>query len=222
MSGELHLPQAQGHGRLWLILLLLVLLLLFALLALPLLNTNVGTTSQTEPAGQCDFATKTFNARQEAFTLGQALELYRRTHPTSRNYGMGSYTICYKNGTQQRFPSPIAPGYSQTVIPKNATHSEQAVYQWLLKQFMGLSLDFSTVSGIYAVIFSQVTVCDLCEPDMVSWLSNLRLAAKTNKVALSIWDIARNRGFIPTVQPAGNGAPTTPDDIERVSIPFAP
>ncbi len=219
MSGELHFPHAQGRSFLWLTLFLVAALLLL-LLALPLFNVNVGTTSQTEPAGQCDFTTKTFNARQEAFLLGQRLASYRETHPTFANYGMGSYTICYKNGTQQRFPSPIAPGYSQKPTPTNATHSEQAVYQWLLRQFRDLALDFSTVSGIYAVIFSQVTVCDLCEADMVSWLSNLRQAAKTNKVALSVWDLARGAGFAPTVQPGGNGAPATPDDVERVPIPF--
>jgi len=87
---------------------------------------------------------------------------------------------------------------------------------------MGLSLDFALVSGIYVVIFSQVTVCDKCEPDMVSWLSNLRKAANAMKVSLSIWDIARGKGFIPTMQPAGNGTPITPEDIERVPIPFAP
>lgn len=213
---------ARRQARAWIIILLLVLLIVLVGIFLNTTGAGVTTTTQTNTEGQCNFAAQAFNARQEAFTLAQKLAQYRSTKPTFRNYGAGSYTICYKNGTQQRFPSPIAPGYSQTATPTNATHSEQAVYQWLLQQFRGLSLDFSSVSGIYVVIFSQVTVCEQCEPDMVSWLSNLRTAAKTPKVSLSIWDIARGKGFIPTVQPAGNGMPVTPEDIERVQIPFAP
>ena len=219
---DLDAPEAPTHSQLRAgLVLALAVLILLALLA-AFLSSGVNTTNQTEPAGQCDFTTKAFNARQEAFTLAQKLEAYRSANPTIRNYGIGSYTICYKNGTQRRFPSPVAPGYSQSTLPTNATHSEQAVYQWLLKQFASLSLDLSTVSGIYTVIFSQVVVCDQCRTDMVPWLRNLRLAAKTNKITLSIWDIARGKGFIPTIQPAGNGTPIGPGDLEKVSIPFAP
>lgn len=204
--------------------LFVVLIILAALAALPLLkgNVRIGTAvSQPTPAGQCQFDTRSFATPQEAFTLAQYLEQYRIAHPTARNYGMGSYTICYKDGTQQRFPSPVAPGFSQTPLPHNATHSEQAVYQWLLQQFMALALDASTIRGIYVVIFSQVQVCVPCQSDMIDWLRNLRQAAKTPKVGLSIWDIARGKGFVPTLQPAGSGTPIAIEDIEKVPIPFA-
>lgn len=210
-----------GFGRQLLLLFLGMLLLLAASAAyVQSQGVSVTTTSQESP-GQCDFTQNRFNTQIEAFTLAQQLEAYRSANPTFRNYGIGSYTICYKDGTQQRFPSPIAPGYTQTALPRNATHSEQAVYQWLLKQFTSLTLDLSTVSGVYVVIFSQVVVCDLCQPDMVSWQRNLRQTGKTNKVFLSIWDIARGKGFIPTVQPSGSGIPLTLGDIERVPIIFA-
>lgn len=213
---------SEGFGR-QLLFLLLVILLLFAAFAAYVQSQGVSvTTASQEAQGQCDFTQNIFNTQAEAFTLAQQLEAYRSANPTFRNYGMGSYTICYKDGTQQRFPSPIAPGYTQPSLPPNATHSEQAVYQWLLKQFSSLSLDFSTVTGIYAVIFSQVVVCELCRPDMVSWLRNLRQAGKTNRIFLSIWDIARGKGFVPTVQPSGNGIPLTIGDIERVPIVFEP
>lgn len=211
-----------GFGRKPLLLLLGILLLLAASAAY-VQSQGVGvTTASQEAPSQCDFTRNGFNTQLEAFTLAQQLEAYRSANPTFRNYGMGSYTICYKDGTQQRFPSPIAPGYTQTALPRNATHSEQAVYQWLLKQFASLTLDFSTVSGVYTVIFSQVVVCELCQPDMVSWLRNLRQAGKTNKVFLSIWDIARGKGFVPTAQPGGSGIPLSFEDIERVPIVFEP
>lgn len=73
-EGVSRMDTARKGSRAWLILTLVA----FPLLALvvALLNAGVSTVIQTKSAGQCDFTTKTFNARQEAFTLAQNVEQY--------------------------------------------------------------------------------------------------------------------------------------------------
>jgi len=201
-------------------------LLIFLALTLPLVNTivNTGTqTAQTENEGQCQFTTRRFYTQQEAFTLALAAQEQRSAFPFGGNYAIGSYTICYKNETQQRFPSPPAKGYdnlTDTTKPINATHSEQAVYNWLQHQFTHLSIDRSSVQGIYVVIFSQVRVCTACREDMISWQRTLRQEAGVTNVFLSIWDL--NPGFNPATYPAGPPASVTFGELERVPIAFTP
>jgi hypothetical protein len=201
-------------------------LLILLGLTLPLLNTNSSTgtqTGQAENQGQCQFAARRFYTQQEAFTLAQAAQDQRSAFPFGGNYAIGSYTICYKNNTQQRFPSPPAKGYdnlTDTTLPVNATHGEQAVYKWLQNQLLQLSIDLTTVQGIYAVIFSQVRVCTACKSMMVSWQRTLRQKARTASVFLSIWDL--NPGFDPATYPAGPASPVVLSDLERVPIVFAP
>lgn len=215
-------PARRQSSTLPLILALLLLLGLL-LLILPSLNLGVKTTTQTDSEGQCQFASRSFYTRQEAFTLAQAAELYRGSHPFGGNYSLGSYTICYTNNTQQRFPSPPAQGYdnvTDTTRPLNATHGEQAIYKWLQNQLAQLSLDQIMVLGIYVVIFSQVTVCLPCRNDMIPWQRDLRQRAGTSKLLLSIWDL--NPGFNPAKDPAGPGKPVAFSDLERVPLVFAP
>jgi len=104
-----------------------------------LLNAGVSTVTQTESAGQCDFTTKTFNARQEAFTLAQSVEQYRSTKPANTNYGMGSYTICYSEIANGGFGPGggfygIAGGYGST---ESGTHTDDI--QTLINRYEGRS-----------------------------------------------------------------------------------
>jgi len=101
----------------------------------------------------------------------------------------------------------------------NVTHAEQAIYQWLQNQLAQLSLDITSVEGIYAVIFSQVLVCGPCRSEMVSWQRVLRQKARTTRVFLSIWDL--NPGFDPATFPAGPKKAVALADLERVPILFA-
>jgi hypothetical protein len=132
--------------------------------------------------------------------------------------------MCYSDASQQRLQSPVFKGYENLTDPgqpRNATHSEQSSYGWLQLQLSRISVNQSTTTAIYAVIFSQVIVCLPCRKDMVSWQKVLRQKAKTNNLYLSIWDIAPGKGFIPTVNPAGTGIPITIGDLERIHIQFA-
>jgi hypothetical protein len=212
---------ARQRSYLWIIGLLLLLLILA--LALPLLNTSVSTGTQTQDEGQCQFAARRFSTQQEAFTLALAAQEQRSAFPFGGNYAIGSYTVCYTNSTQQRFQSPPAKGYdnrTDTTKPINATHGELAVYNWLQNQLSQLSLDQTTVQGIYVVIFSQVTVCFACKNIMVSWQQALRQRAGTGRVFLSIWDL--DPGFDPATYPAGSANPVTFGDLERVPLVFTP
>lgn len=207
----------------WLLIFLLILLALGVLIfALPSFNTRVTTTTQTASQGQCLPNGQGFDEQQEAFTLAQVAEQHRIAHSFGGNYGFGSYTLCYQDGTQQRFQSPAARGYGDE--DSNDTHSEQGVYKWLEMQLSGLSIDQSKVTAIYVIIFSQVRVCIPCRRDMMPWQRGLRQAAKTNNLFLSIWDIrfGSKSAFIPATYPAGSGTPVAIEDVRKVPINFIP
>lgn len=184
------------------------------------LNIHTSTTTQNNSEGQCLSSGKNFNARLEAFTLAQTAEQYRSANKFAGNYGLASYTICYKDGSQSRVQSSVFKGFDSATKPKNSTHSEQAAYGWLRYSLPRLSVDQNKVVAIYTVIFSQVVVCNLCQQDMKSWQRILRQQAKTNQLFLSIWDIMSGKGFNPATYPAGTGIPVTIDDVRKVPIDF--
>ena len=209
----------------WLLIFLIILLALGVLIfALPSLNTKVSTTTQTASNGQCLPNGQGFDEQQEAFTLAQAAELYRAAHSFGGNYGYGSYTLCYSDGTQQRVQSSAEKGFNNKNGQgrPNDTHSEQAVYDWMESELEGLSIDRNQVAAIYAVIFSQVIVCYSCQKDMVTWQRTLREKAKTNNLYLSIWDIrpGTKSSIIPATYPAGTGIPVAIEDLRKVPIHF--
>ena len=227
MSKQQHLFESrqQSHqsrnGLIIFLLFFLLVVLIFAYTGLRLGNSG----TQTPSEGQCRSNGQQFDGRQEAFTLAQMAEQYRAGHAFNGNYGYASYTLCLKDGSQQRFPSPVAPGYDNTVDktkPRNDTHSEQALQRWLIKQLTSISFDANTLAGIYVITFSQVRVCDACLSDMVSWQADLRQAAKTSLLYLAIWDIRPGTpsAFLPTVAPKGTGTPVALGDLRRVSVPF--
>jgi hypothetical protein len=209
----------------WLLIFLLVLLGFFVLIfALPSLKTQVSTGTQTASEGQCLPGGQGFDEQQEAFTLAQTAEQYRAAYPFRGNYGLGSYTICYGDGTQQRVQSPVIPGYNNKSGQGrlNDTHSEQGVFTWLGDELEALTIDQSRVAAIYAVIFSQVIVCDPCQQDMITWQRTLREKARTNNLYLSIWDIRprSKSSIIPATYPAGTGTPVAIEDLRKVPIRF--
>lgn len=199
------------------LLLLLLLLLAIVLFVLPSLKIQTNTATQTASEGQCFDNGQNFDARQEAFTLAQTAEQYRTAKPFGGNYGLGSYTICYKDGTQLRVPSPVFRGTGKIT---NDNHSEQSAYGWLQLELSRQSIDSASITAIYTVIFSQVKVCGPCEEDMKLWQRTLRQKAGTQQLFLSIWDIIYGKGFNPSIYPAGNGTPVTIDVLRQVPIPF--
>ena len=108
------------------LILLLLLLLVVGILILPSLNMKINTGTQSAANGNCPLsAGQSFDDQQEAFTLAQAAERYRSANPFGGNYGLGSYTVCYNDGTQQRFQSNVFKGYKNTTdktVVGNSTH----------------------------------------------------------------------------------------------------
>ena len=213
----------QQKSTLPLIIFLLIFLVLGIFFLLPSYNSGVNTSTQSTTKNQCPPARQSFDARQEAFTLAQSAEQYRRAHPFGGNYGLGSYIICCTDGTQQREQSRLYEGFYSTELPKSLqhiTHSEQYANDWLQGQLSSLSIDPDEVMAIYAVIFSQITVCVPCQQDMIYWQRSLRQEAKTDKLYLSIWDIIRGKGFAPVTNRAGTGTPVAITDLRQVPIRF--
>jgi len=214
---------ARKGARVWLILILVGFLLLALVVALS--NAGVSTVTQTTTENQCPQAGQGFDERQAAFTLAQKAEEQRVATPTTANYGLSSYIVCYQNGTEQGDQSPVFKGYDNytyTDHPRNYTHSEQSAYGWLQLQFSRLSIDLNQVTTIYTVIFTQTAMCSSCKKDAVSWQRTLRQKANTDKVSLSIWEIPFGQGFDPATYPIGTGIPITQDMIEKVRIQFLP
>lgn len=225
MRSERAIHMAAGaqkqSSKWWLIFLLILLLIVGVFVLLPSYNAGVNTSTQSTTQNQCPQAGQNFDAQQEAFTLAQTAEQYRRAQPLPINYGLGSFIICFTDGTFKREQSSVFKGRSSNSYPGNDTHSEQSAYGWLQNRLVALSIDPDTISAIYATIFSQVRVCSFCKQDMVYWQRTLREKARTNNVFLSVWDIGFQQGFNPKLYPAGLKSAITTVGIENVRINFA-
>ena len=106
--------------------LLVIVCVIVLFIALPYLKlgTLAGVQTQSND-GQCLPKNQGFNERQEAFTLAQTAEQTRSATPTTANYGLASYTICYKDGSQSRVQSNVFSGQNNTnQFPKGAMHAE--------------------------------------------------------------------------------------------------
>jgi hypothetical protein len=208
----------QQKSTLWIIFLLL-LIIVGGVLALGSLSI-VGTKTTTQTAKPCPIV----DEQVEAFKLAQIAEHYRKLKPDPRNYGLGSYVVCYTNGLISTYQTPVFPGNTdKTLSPTNIMHSEQQTYRQLQKVLADPALHIGEIVNIFVIIFSQVTVCGPCQSDMISWQDILRQKAGVEPLFLSVWDLIQgNGGFDPQSQRAGTGIPVTPANLRLVTIPFAP
>lgn len=201
----------------FLLLLVIVVGLAFAVGSLSAVGTVTTTTTATQ---ECP----PFDSQAEAFRLAQIAELYRARNPRGTNYGLGSYVVCYANGKIDVYQTPVFPGFYDTSLdPTHIMHSEQQTYRQLQNKLANPVLHVNEIANIFVVIFSQVTVCDNCIPDMVSWQSVLRQKASVEQLFLPVWQLRRGQGgFNPNQFPKGLGKPITIAGLEQVEIPFAP
>lgn len=197
---------------------LVIILALGIILAVAALHTN------NNPGG----SNPSFDKQAEAYSLAQAAQDYREHHPQAVNYGLASITLFYDNAPSRRFvPTDqrgfIAPfpGYDSPVAPKNQTHSEFFARKWILNTLGILKrtgLINTHITEIDIIIFSQVVVCPPCATAMVSWQREFRDAAGISNLFLSIWQIARGKGYDPADFPKGK--PVKESDIQEVPISF--
>jgi hypothetical protein len=161
--------------------------------------------------------------QQEAFRLAQETQAYRQAHPYGGNYGRGSITVQYADGTSRRYPSPISQGYDAPNPPIYRTHSEQKIDRWLRAELTRLRQQhvFDKATAIRIVIFSQVIVCPQCRTAMIRWQRQYRALAATTALFVTVWQLTPGKaGFNPKVTPQGKPVPD-PTDVQQVKIPFA-
>lgn len=195
---------------------LLIVLLIVAFLVAASLNL-ARTTTQT---AQCPF-----EARQEAFRLAHEAEQQRTARPFRGNYGVGSVTICFKDGSNYYYTTEVYQGHDSATVsgyPKQKAHSEQLAYDEVYGTLAEASFDRSQFVGVYVVIFSQIIVCPGCQGEMGLWQRELRQEVHTNRVFLTIWQLRVGKGFRPKQFPGGTGTPVTINDIQQVFVTFDP
>jgi hypothetical protein len=209
----------QQKSTLWIIFLLLLVIVVGSVFAVGSLNI-AGTKTATKTAKPCPV----FNVPAEAFRLAQIAEQYRTRNPTSRNYGLGSYAVCYASGRTSADQTAVFPGNTDPKLnPTNIMHSEQQTYRQLQNKLANPAIHTDEFVSIFVVIFSQVTVCGPCQSDMISWQSVLRQKADVEQLSLSIWQLHPGQGgFNPSIFQRGLGTPITMAGLEEVEIPFAP
>lgn len=208
----------QQKSTLLIIFLLLVIIVGVVFAAGSLSNIGTATTTATTTQ-QCPV----FDEETEAFRLAQIAELYRMRNPDPRNYGLGSYFVCYVSGEIGTYQTPVFAGANDTTGQNsiNSTHSEQLTYRQLQNKLANPALHVDDIVNIFVVIFSQVIVCDSCIADMVSWQSVLRQKAGVEQLFLSVWQLRPGQGgFNPRLFPRGLKAPIAPAGIEQVDVPF--
>lgn len=213
---DIEAPQQKSNLLIIFLLLVIIVGVVFAAGSL----SNIGTATTTATTTPCP----AFSEQAEAFRLAQVAELYRARNPAKTNYGLGSYVVCYASGEINAYQTPVFAGFYDTSLdPTHIMHSEQQTYRQLQNKLANPALHIDDIVSIFVVIFSQVTVCDNCIPDMVSWQSVLRQKADVEQLFLSVWQLQRGQGgFNPSQFPKGLGKPITIAGIEQVEIPFTP
>lgn len=206
---------------------IVVLLLLLGLLLVVFAQTGMQTTTQSEP-NYCLNGGNNFNYGATVQGLAQDAQTYRAAHPIRANYGNASITICYNDGSSTTLPSGDPPfvGYNSQTPPENATHCEWQAFRWAEEQLKPANLNAQVESGktvvkIFVTIFSQVVVCGPCRyQDMPTWMRDLRTAAGSQNVYLTIWQIRPGSpsSFDPGKKP--EGVPLSPTDLQIVPVNF--
>ena len=204
-----------------LFILLLLLLLGLLIFGLPSLNLRLNVATQSNSQGQCAFNSIPFDAQKEAFILATNAQEYRTTHQTARNYANASITLCEGNAARAPLRSQVYYGYNALSGPPYTTHAEQFAHdQWIIPNLTGVSKsnNYTKITYIYVIIFSQVRICDGCKETMKKWLSEFKKVAGTNNLDLSVWQLTK--GYDPRQFPAGKPVTSTAD-VTQVLITFA-
>lgn len=156
--------------------------------------------------------------------MAQKSEQTRMATPFGGNYGDGSYTICFQDGSSYYYSTKVYQGHDSAPVsgyPLQKAHSEQLAYDELYEAVSTALFDRNQLVGIYVIIFSQIIVCPPCQNEMRLWQRELRQAAHTNQLFLSIWQLRPGRGgFNPKKFPAGIGTPVAMANIQQVFIRF--
>lgn len=130
-------------------------------------------------------------------TMAKPVQDYRLKHPTyGRNLGMGQIVVEYADGSPiYATNSGIITGEKGTDLDKNVNHVERKLHDaggfipTTLQHLQRIG-DLDKASKLYIFIFTQVSVCDLCEAEMKGWLNDFRAevsSANQNKLDFQVW-----------------------------------
>lgn len=164
-------------------------------------------------------------------TMAKPVQDYRLKHPTyGRNLGMGQIVIEYSDGSPiSATTSGIITGEKGTTLDENVNHVERKLHDAggfipTTLQDLQRSGDLEKASNIYIFIFTQVSVCKLCGPEMRGWLNDFRTEVSPgnqNKLDFQVWQLAFP--FNPDDPPAKQKRQmVSVEDITRVTIKFFP
>lgn len=109
---------------------------------------------------------------------------------------MGQIVVEYADGSPiYATNSGIITGEKGTDLDKNVNHVERKLHDaggfipTTLQHLQRIG-DLDKASKLYIFIFTQVSVCDLCEAEMKGWLNDFRAevsSANQNKLDFQVW-----------------------------------
>ena len=142
---------------------------------------------------------------------------------------MGQIVVEYSNGTPiYAIKSEIVPGQDGGDLDQNSDHSERKLHDAggfipITLQHLQAIGDLDKASKIYVFIFTQVSVCDLCEAEMKGWLNDFRAdvsPANQNKLDFQVWEPAFF--FNPDDPRSKQRQMVSVEDITQVKVKFFP
>jgi hypothetical protein len=164
-------------------------------------------------------------------TMAKPVQDYRLKYPTyGRNLGMGQIVVEYSHGSPiYAIASGMITGEKGTTVDENVNHVERKLHDaggfipTTLQHLQRIG-DLDKASKIYIFIFTQVSVCKLCGPEMRGWLNDFRAEvspANQSKLDFQVWQPIFP--FDPdNTPPAKQKQMVSAEDITRVTIRFFP
>ncbi|MGH2496600.1 MAG: hypothetical protein ACRDIV_18020 [Ktedonobacteraceae bacterium] len=163
-------------------------------------------------------------------TMAKPVQDNRLKHPTyGRNLGMGQIVIEYADGSPiSATTSGIITGEKGTDLDKNVNHVERKLHDAggfipTTLQDLQRSGELDKASKVYIFIFTQVSVCKLCGPEMRGWLNDFRAEvspANQGKFDFQVWQPTFT--FNPDDTRAKQRQMVSAEDITQVEIKFFP
>lgn len=142
---------------------------------------------------------------------------------------MGQVVVEYADGSPiSALPSDIVTGQDGGDLDKNSDHSERKLHDaggFIPTTLQHLQADgeLDKASKIYIFIFTQVSVCPLCEAEMKGWLNDFRAevrSANQGKLDFQVWQPIFI--FNPRESPVKQRQMVSAEDITQVKIKFFP
>jgi RHS repeat-associated protein len=137
-----------------------------------------------------------FDTEREARRLESIAQYVRSHNRINGNLGLASITILFKDGSVDRYTSPVYEGFDD-LDGGNTTHSEAEAQRWVESTLLGLNLENAV--EINVVIFTELAPCggtrngSSCRRDLPQWAQDDNAAAG-QPVVFSVYTTDRPGG----------------------------